>query len=74
MMQSAWEQAFALMADHGQCGACQFVAAAMRKTPSADVVQYQQWDVLGSGLIDHSQKMTVAASATAEKKTVGQRS
>ncbi|WP_231420412.1 hypothetical protein, partial [Sphingomonas sp. Leaf205] len=25
---------------------------------------------LGSGLIDHSQKMTVAASATAEKKTV----
>ena len=30
--------------------------------------------VLGSGLIDHSQKMTVAASATAEKKTVGQRS
>lgn len=30
--------------------------------------------VLGSGLIGHSQKMTVAASATAEKKTVGQRS
>ena len=29
---------------------------------------------LGSGLVDHSQKMTVAASATAEKKTVGQRS
>ena len=29
---------------------------------------------LGSGLIGHSQKMTVAASATAEKKTVGQRS
>ena len=29
---------------------------------------------LGSGLVDHSQKMTVAARATAEKKTVGQRS
>jgi hypothetical protein len=30
--------------------------------------------VIGSGLIGHNQKMTVAASATAEKKTVGQRS
>jgi hypothetical protein len=30
--------------------------------------------LLGSGLIGHSQKMTVAARATAEKKTVGQRS
>jgi len=29
---------------------------------------------LGSGLIGHSQKMTVAASAMAEKKAVGQRS
>ncbi|WP_294336964.1 hypothetical protein [uncultured Sphingomonas sp.] len=29
---------------------------------------------LGSGLVDHSQKMTVAASATAEKNAVGQRS
>ena len=29
---------------------------------------------VGSGLIGHSQKMTVAARATAEKKTVGQRS
>jgi len=28
----------------------------------------------GSGLIGHSQKMTVAASAMAEKKTIGQRS
>jgi len=33
------------------------------------------WDTaLGSGLVDHSQKMTVAARATAEKKTVGHRS
>jgi hypothetical protein len=31
-------------------------------------------DALGSGLIGHSQKMTVAARATAEKKTVGHRS
>lgn len=30
--------------------------------------------VLGSGLVDHSQKMTVAARATAEKNAVGQRS
>ena len=29
---------------------------------------------LGSGLIDHSQKMTVGARAMAEKKVVGQRS
>jgi hypothetical protein len=29
---------------------------------------------LGSGLTDHSQKMTVAARATAEKNTVGHRS
>jgi hypothetical protein len=29
---------------------------------------------LGSGLVDHSQKMTVAARATVEKKTVGHRS
>lgn len=29
---------------------------------------------LGSGLIDQSQKMTVAARAMAEKKTVGHRS
>jgi hypothetical protein len=29
---------------------------------------------LGSGLVDQSQKMTVAASAMAEKKTVGHRS
>ena len=32
------------------------------------------WDDLGSGLIGHSQKMTVAARAMAEKKTVGHRS
>ena len=31
-------------------------------------------DILGSGLVDYSQKMTVAARAMAEKKAVGQRS
>ena len=31
-------------------------------------------DALGSGLVDHSQKMTVAARVTAAKKAVGQRS
>jgi hypothetical protein len=31
-------------------------------------------DRLGSGLVDQSQNMTVAASAMAEKKTVGHRS
>ncbi|WP_428970174.1 hypothetical protein ACQR50_05935 [Sphingomonas sp. Xoc002] len=31
-------------------------------------------DFLGSGLVDHSQKMTVAARAMAEKKAVGRRS
>jgi hypothetical protein len=29
---------------------------------------------LGSGLVDHSQKRTVAARASAEKNTIGQRS
>jgi phosphoglycerate dehydrogenase-like enzyme len=31
-------------------------------------------EAVGSGLVDHSQKSTVAARARAEKKTVGQRS
>lgn len=29
--------------------------------------------ILGLGLVDHSQEMTVAARVTAEKKAVGQR-
>ena len=36
-------------------------------------IKFLQWE-LGSGLIDQSQKMTVAARATAEKKAFGQRS
>ncbi len=35
---------------------------------------YARSDLLGSGLVDHSQKMTVAARVTAAKKAVGQRS
>ncbi len=39
-----------------------------------DLNMYRLSSDLGSGLIGHSQKMTVAARATAEKKTVGHRS
>ena len=45
--------------------------------PSAASRQKLRFDfyyALGSGLVDQSQKMTVAASAMAEKKTVGHRS
>ncbi|RMB54731.1 hypothetical protein C8J44_2357 [Sphingomonas sp. PP-CE-3A-406] len=49
-MRDAWEQAFALMADHGQCGACQLVAAGMQKTPSDQPEQFRQWDVLADCL------------------------
>jgi len=52
------------------------LAGPLNKLPTlhilAGAVFGNRW--LGSGLIGHSQKMTVAASATAEKKTVGQRS
>ncbi len=40
-MQEAWEQAFALMADHGQMGACEIVAAGMQKTPPELPDQYR---------------------------------
>lgn len=50
----------------------------MQRDPEILIVGYADYKDeipdLGSGLIGHSQKMTVAASATAEKKTVGQRS
>lgn len=49
-MQDAWQQAFALMADHGQMGACQIVASGMRKTPSGQLEQYRQWEVLADCL------------------------
>lgn len=51
----------------GRTGGCS--VAAMRARIVASILS-----VLGSGLIDHSQKMTVAARAMAEKKTVGHRS
>jgi len=50
MMQDAWEQAFALMADHGQLGACHIVASGMQKTPDGEPEQYRQWEVLADCL------------------------
>ncbi len=40
----------------------------------ADALNAMRGALLGSGLIDQSQKMTVAARATAEKKAFGHRS
>jgi hypothetical protein len=40
----------------------------------ADEFLRAAFNQLGSGLVDHSQKMTVAARVTAERKAVGQRS
>ncbi|KQN02531.1 hypothetical protein ASE82_09350 [Sphingomonas sp. Leaf230] len=50
MMQDAWQQAFALMADHGQLGACQIVASGMQKTPDGEPERYRQWEVLADCL------------------------
>ncbi len=49
-MQDAWEQAFALMADHGQMGACEIVASGMQKTPAGEQEQYRQWEALADCL------------------------
>jgi membrane-bound ClpP family serine protease len=49
-MHDAWEQAFALMADHGQMGACEIVASGMQKTPPGNLQQYRQWEVLADCL------------------------
>jgi len=49
-MQDAWEQAFALMADHGQMGACEIVASGMQKSPPEKPEQYRQWEVLADCL------------------------
>lgn len=49
-MQDAWRQAFALMADHGQMGACKIVASGMEKTPPGQREQYRQWEVLADCL------------------------
>ncbi len=50
MMQNAWEQAFALMAGHGQAGACEIVASGMQKTPPEEREQYRQWEILADCL------------------------
>ena len=50
MMQDAWEQAFALMADLGQMRACEIVASGMRKTPPDKPEEYRQWEVLADCL------------------------
>jgi membrane-bound ClpP family serine protease len=49
-MQDAWEQAFALMADHGRMGACKIVASGMQKTLNGEPEQYRQWEVLADCL------------------------
>lgn len=50
MMQDAWEQAFALMADHGQMGACRVVASGMQKASSEQPEQFRRWEVLADCL------------------------
>jgi membrane-bound ClpP family serine protease len=49
-MLDAWEQAFALMADHGQMGACEIVASGMQKTPAAETKRFRQWEILADCL------------------------
>ena len=55
-------------------GAIALTATTMPVAAQGRAADSRAPDTLGSGLIGHSQKMTVAARATAEKKTVGQRS
>lgn len=50
------------------------LADALSHARNGDVLVVWKLDRLGSGLVDYSQKMTVAARAMAEKKAVGQRS
>jgi len=63
-----------------ECGGGDRLHSGILDLPSASRLRDQEHSCcrnrkgLGSGLIGHSQKMTVAESATAEKKTVGQRS
>lgn len=55
-----------------------FAGAAPNGEPATHVARvaivHELRFAVGSGLIGHSQKMTVAAGAMAERKTVGQRS
>ena len=50
MTQDAWVQAFALMADLGQMGACRIVASGMQRTPPEQPEQYRRWEVLADCL------------------------
>lgn len=50
MTHEAWEQAFALMNDHGQMGACEIVASGMQRTPPCKTEQFRQWEVLADCL------------------------
>jgi len=50
MMQHAWEQAFVLMAGHGQMGACEIVASGMRKTSPENTEEYRRWEALADCL------------------------
>ena len=49
-MQDVWEKAFALMADHGQMGACGIVASGMQNTPPGQPKQFRQWEALADCL------------------------
>lgn len=49
-MQDVWEQAFALMADQGQMGACKIVASGMEKTAPGQQEQLRRWEVLADCL------------------------
>jgi membrane-bound ClpP family serine protease len=46
----AWEQAFVLMADHGQMGACKIVASGMEKTAPGQQEQLRRLEVLAECL------------------------
>jgi hypothetical protein len=48
--QDAWKQAFALICDHGQLGACEIVASGMQKTPPGQSEQFRRWEVLAGCL------------------------
>ncbi len=49
-MADAWEQAFVLMADHGQCGACQVVVEGMRNVPAGGMDQMLKWEAIAECL------------------------
>ena len=49
-MDDAWEQAFALMAGHGQLAACQIVAAGLHNTPPGQVDQFRRWEAIADCL------------------------